>query len=448
MPADPVNPKPAAASQRTRWWHKTVLEPWFRSSSDMKGLFASRPFRGLFFARGISSLGDSYSMIAVPFAVLLLTDSAADVGYAIAMRVLPTPILVLIAGVVADRFSRLRVMVAADLLRLVSQGIFAFLVLQGHAPLWQILVLQACNGIGHTFFMPASFGIMPSTVKPQLLQQANSMQFLSFSLSTVIGPAVGGVIVAVANPGIALALDAASFGVSALFLLALRGVQVSPSKEERQSPYRAFVDGFFAVITRRWIWLGITQNALCGVVYFACFSVLGPLVAVRSLNGAAGWAVVATSVGIGSVVGALLSFAVRSRYPLRIAFASLAGTAPLLALLAIPAPVAVLAAAAFLSGLAIQVFNALWTTTLQENLDPDMRSRVNSYDWLGSLALRPLGFAVIGPIALFAGTATTFVVSAVLIVLLTLAPLAFSEVRNLPAKQSEEDKEVEFPRVS
>lgn len=424
---------PAAKPQRRNF----VLAPLFESGADLRALFSSGPFRGLFIARTTSSLGDAYATIAVPFAVLAVTHSSADVGYAVAARVLPTPILVLLAGVVADRWSRLRIMISMDLLRLISQGVFAYLLLFAHAALWQILALQVCGGVGQTFFQPASFGLVPHTVRPALLQQANAMQFLSFSVSAVTGPAIGGALVASTGPGVAIAIDAASFGLSALFLSQLRSVNVK-QVTSRGSMLGDLVGGWKAVTSRRWIWLGIGQNALIGVVYFACFSVLGPVIAVRSLGGAAAYAVVASSVGIGSVVGAAASFTLRPRRPLRVAFTQMAGMAPLIALLAIPAPVAGLACAAFLSGLAIQIFNAIWNTTLQEYLHDETRSRVSSYDWFGSLALRPLGFAVIGPIAALLGYRATLLGSAAVIVACALGPLLSADVREFRSKEATE----------
>src|SRR5215470_11154965 len=154
-------------------------------------------------------------LLALSFAVLDLTGSVTDVGLVLAASRAPLVLVVLAGGVVADRISRRRLMVAADIVRTVSLAATAALLLGGTARIWQLLVLQAVTGTASGFFYPAATGLLPLTVRPELLQQANAF-------ARIAGPLASGLLVVAFSPGAAVAVDAATFGVSAVTLAFLR----------------------------------------------------------------------------------------------------------------------------------------------------------------------------------------------------------------------------------
>ena len=187
-----------------------------------------RDFRLLFGAFAVSMVGDRMVSIALAFAVLGLGGSASEVGIVLAARTLPMVGSVLIGGVVADRVSRQRVMVAADLARVVSQGLLAALLIAGEPPIWSLAVLAGLTGAATGFFNPASTGLLPAVVPPEQLQQANGLRATALSGGEIVGPALAGVLVATVGPGWALAIDAATFAVSAAFL-----VRAAPARAPR-----------------------------------------------------------------------------------------------------------------------------------------------------------------------------------------------------------------------
>jgi MFS family permease len=140
----------------------------------------------------------------------------------LACRTVPLVATLLIGGVVADRVSRRGVMVAADLARLASQGLLGVLLIAGDPPVWSLAVLSGLTGMATGFFNPASTGLLPVVVAPEQLQQANGLRTAAMSGGEILGPALAGVLVASAGPGWALAIDGATFGVSAAFLARLR----------------------------------------------------------------------------------------------------------------------------------------------------------------------------------------------------------------------------------
>lgn len=371
--------------------------------------------------------------VALAFAVLDLTGSPTALGLVFAARVLPTVVLLLVGGVIADRLPRRGVMIAADVARTLSQGAMALVLLEGVAEVWMLAVLAAVGGAATAFFEPAATGLVPMTVSASRLQQANALQGLSQGAGAVAGPVIAGVLVAIASPGAALAVDSATFAVSATFLVALR---VTDAEHRSEAPFVAELrDGWHEFRTRDWVW-GIVLVAALANMLSAGYSVLGPVIARQELGGVGAWATIATAYGVGSLLGAVLILRRRVARPLLVAVSvGLTWVIPWF-LLAIPAPTALVAVGALVGGAGLVVYNALWQTSIQEHIPPRSLSRVSAYDWLGSLALAPVGTALIGPIAAGLGPKTTLLGCAVLVTALNLWALTIPGVRNLRSRVS------------
>jgi MFS family permease len=388
-----------------------------------------RDFRLVFGAFAVSVLGDRMVTIALAFAVLELGGSPSDVGIVLACRTLPLVATLLIGGVVADRVSRRGVMVAADLARLASQGLLGVLLIAGEPPVWSLAVLSGLTGMATGFFNPASTGLLPAVVAPEHLQQANGLRATAMSAGEIVGPALAGVLVASAGPGWALAIDGATFGVSAAFLARLQ----LPAQLARASTsfLHDLRTGWGEFRSRSWVWSLVIAASL-GNLLWAAFSVLGPVVADRDLGGAAVWGTVMAAMGVGALAGALVAIRVRPRRPLVLSMLSLTMFAVPPALLAAEAPVPLLALGTFLAGGGMMLGISLYESTFQRRIPADVLSRVSSYDWFGSLALQPVGLAIWGPIAVAIGIDAALWVAAALLLASVLAPLAIREVRTMP----------------
>jgi predicted MFS family arabinose efflux permease len=388
-----------------------------------------RDFRLLFGAFAVSVVGDRMVSIALAFAVLELGGSASAVGLVLACRVLPLVGSLLIGGVVADRISRRTVMVAADLVRLATQGTLGVLLIAGEPPIWSLAVLSGLTGAATGFFNPASTGLMPMVVAPEHLQQANGLRATAMSGGEIVGPALAGVLIASAGPGWALAIDGATFGVSAAFLAGLRLPARLP--REPSSFIEDLREGWGAFRSRKWVWTIVLAAGL-GNLLWGSVSVLGPVIAERELGGAAVWGSVLASMGVGALVGGLIAIHVRPRRPLVLGLLALELFAVPPALLAAEAPAAVIAIGTFLAGLGMMLGIALYESTFQRRIPADVLSRVSSYDWFGSIALQPVGLAIWGPIAAAIGIDEALWVASVLLLVSVLAPLAVREVRTMP----------------
>jgi MFS family permease len=396
---------------------------------DNLAVLRERDFRLVFGAFAVSVLGDRMVAIALAFAVLELGGSASDVGVVLACRVLPLVATLLIGGVVADRLSRRRVMVAADLARLVTQGALGLLLITGEPPIWSLAVLSGLTGVATGFFNPASIGLLPAVVAPSQLQQANGLRAAAQSGGEIAGPAIAGVLIATAGPGWALAIDGVTFGLSAAFLARLH----LPHRLARAKT--SFIHdlrrGWNEFRSRRWVW-SLVLAASLGNLLWAAFSVLGPVVAKQDLGGAAVWGGILAAMGAGALAGSVLAIRARPRRPLVLSLLSLATFAAPPALLAAGATPALIAAGTFLAGAGMMLGISTYESTLQRRIPADVLSRVSSYDWLGSLALQPVGLAIWGPIALAIGIEAALWLSAGLLLASVLAPLALAEVRTMP----------------
>jgi MFS family permease len=369
------------------------------------GALAERNFRLVFSSTTISALGDGVTTIALAFAVLHISGSATSLGLVIAARQASAAAITVAAGVWADRLPRHLVLVAAASVQGIVQAIAGTLVVTGHARVWMLIVLALVFGLADGFVIPTSQGLIPLVVSRTRLQQANALLGLSRSILGIVGPAIGGVLVAAGSPGAALLVDAASFGVAAL-LMARVSVPASGDRAEPEPFFAELRSGWNEFRRQTWIW---TTIVFFGIGNFAATSifVLGPLIAKRHYSGAGTWALLVSSFAAGTIVGGVFALHFRPSRPL---FASCVAAVPIALQplgLALMAPVEVLVAIAVVAGIGIAIHLALWFTVFQQHVPEAARSRVSSYDALGSFVLVPLGSAIAGPVSSLVGIRTT-----------------------------------------
>lgn len=320
-------------------------------------------------------------------------------------------------------------MVASSLLSGATQGAVALLLLTGSAEVWHLAVLAASNGTASAFFFPASQGVIPQTVPAGILQQANALLRLALNTSFIAGAAIGGLLVATVGPGWAIAIDAATFAVGALFI----GLMKLPAglRMEAASFLADLAVGWREFRSRTWLWVIVLQFSFIGAAVTGSFSVLGPVVAKEELGGAGSWGLILAAQSAGLFAGGLLALRFRPARMLFVATLAILLAGPELVALGIPLPVLAIAGFSFLAGVGIETFGVLWDTTMQQEIPADKLSRVYSYDALGSFVLIPVGQALAGPVAEVAGTRATLFGAAALVTVATLAVLLVPDVRSL-----------------
>src|ERR1700722_15708112 len=258
-----------------------------RCMQSVRGPWRSRNFR-LLIACSVTPVGGSQiAAVAMPFAVMRSGGSAGDVGYVAAAELIAMIGTLLLGGAIADRAPRHHVMMAAEALQAVAQGIAAALLLTGHAQVWQLAAVAAAGGAGFGFFYPAAQGLLPQTVQASQLAQANALFRTGRNAASIGGAALGGILTGLAGPGWALAADAATFAVAAAMRTGMRFHRQPPARAA--STFRDLTDGWREFTSRRWLWAVAAQFTIVTGIYAAAMQVLGPLTAHAQLGGARSW---------------------------------------------------------------------------------------------------------------------------------------------------------------
>lgn len=397
---------------------------------DALAPLADRRFRRLFAAETVSRFGDGLVGVALAFAVLDLTHSARDLSFVLLAQTLPNALLIYVGGVWADRLSRRALIVGSYLVGLGCYGALASLLLLGQARLWQFFVLLAVRGVANAFSTPSHLGLVTETVDAAQFRQANALVQLSTNVARIAGPAAAGAIVALGNPGWALALDAATF-VGATFLLLAIG-PLGPRARRAARLGADFLEGLREVRRRPWLQAAIASGAVYTLTAIPATTAIGPLVAKQSLGGAAAWSAIVASYGAGTALGSALSLRLRPRRPLAVCFAlGLVSGGPTLLLLAAAAPTALIAAAELAGGAVSGLFFSLEATLLQEHVPRGALSRVTALHYGTWTVVQPLGLALVGGLTASIGPTRTLVAAAAAALLANGLPLASRDVRSI-----------------
>ena len=266
-----------------------------------------------------------------------------------------------------------------------------------------------------------------------MLQSANALLRLGTNASWIGGAALGGLIVAATNPGIALACDAASFLLAALFVGLIR---LPPGlRMERSNFFAELAEGWRKFSSRPWLWAIVAQFGFVNAIEQGSENVLGPVIAKEHFGGAAAWGLILTVQSLGLLIGGLILLRLRPRRMLRVATFGVLLTIPFLLALAVPLPLVGVVAAAGLAGIGMEIFGILWDTAMQQEIAQEKLSRVYSYDALGSFVLIPLGLAAAGPVAEAIGARPTILGAAAISLAATLAVLFVRDVRTISRRE-------------
>jgi len=408
------------------------------------GVLHERSFARYLAAVTVSQLGNGMAMVALAFAVLGF-GTATDLGIVLLAREIPIVALLLLGGVFADRLPRRAILVGTDLIKGTAQVVTAILLFTGTANVWNVALLQGVFGISAAFSRPATTGLVRETVSDARLQEANAMLGLSSSVLSIVGPAVGALIVATGSPAWAIAIDSITFFVSAALTASMRlTAMVRIASASILGDLRG---GWREFVARPWAVAMVASFGLFQLTYFPALLVLGPLVAKQQLGGAGAWGVLLAVESFGAVLGGMLGLRLRFSRPLVASNLMVLPSGVLLAALAIPLPLVGLAMISFAVGMGFSLGNTLWMTSLQRNVPEHALSRISSFDWLGSVALNPIGYALIGPIAAAIGTPETLVIAGILNILVCISVTLVPSVRHIGIGQPVSPAEVEQAAV-
>jgi MFS family permease len=387
-------------------------------------------FRYLFLGQSASAVGDQAVVVSLGLFITQLTGSPTDLGLVLAAQTLPLVMLLLFGGVWADRLPRHRIMIVTDVIRGALHATLAILIFAGAVRIWELVVIEALFGAAQAFFSPAYSGLLPQTVPEDLIQDARALTESVGNVAFLVGPALATGLVLGVGAGEAFAFDAATFAISVVLLLRVhprpRGIEREPAPLLRELRV-----GWHEVRSRTWVWVTIVVFTGAVLCVYAQWYALAPIVA-RDVYGSTGaFGVLESVAGAGAVIGAAVALRWRPARPLLVGLLLVMAWPLQVASFALGVPLAVVIVVAFATGFGFSLLMIWWETALARNIPPHALSRVSAFDWMGSLALLPLGYILAGPLAGAIGPRNVLGIgSAIGIVLLALALLSRS-VRQL-----------------
>jgi DHA3 family tetracycline resistance protein-like MFS transporter len=390
-----------------------------------------RDFALLWTGMTISLLGDGIYTVAVAWQVYELHNDPSALALVGLAWTGGLVLFILLAGVLSDRLDRRRVMIGADVLRAVSQLTIGALAISGQLEIWMLVLLVLVHGIGEAFFAPAFSALVPDILAPPLIPQASAIeQIVRQAARNFLGPAIGGVLVALVGPGTSFIIDAATFAFSACCILAIR-TRTEVVRERAAGVVAELREGIGYVRTQTWLWGTLIAASLAILFFMGPIQVLVPYVVKNDLDAGSGsYGLILALEGAGAI---LMSVWVGARgLPRReVSWMMLIwafGGIPFLGF-ALGQQVWVLAACGALWGASLAFGMIVWTTRMATRVPVRLRGRVNSVDWFVSIGLAPLSFALTAPVADLIGVRETLAIAALVPAISTFALLFLTGMR-------------------
>lgn len=366
-------------------------------------------FRRLWLSQSASVIGDGLVIVAVGLFVTRLTGNPSDVGIVLSAYVIPLVLFLLIGGVVADRFPRQAVMVVTDAIRGLLHGTLALLIATGTVRIWHMIVIGVIFGTAQAFFQPAYTGLVPQTVAEEDIQAAQALGGVSRELAAFASPAIATALVLSVGGAAAFALDAATFAISAITLSTVR-TRARGEAGVRSNLLIELREGWTAVRERPWVLATISAFSVAILLALAPFFVLGPSVSRHVYGTEAVFGITNAAWGAGTIAGALIGSRWRPRHPMLAGMLVSLAWPGQIALFAAGPPLALLYLVTAAAGVGLGLFGVWWETALAQRIPAHLLSRVSAWDWMGSLALLPVGYLLAGPLAAVLGDARVLIV--------------------------------------
>ncbi|MEU5402223.1 MFS transporter [Streptomyces sp. NPDC005963] len=406
-----------------------------------------RRFTLFFAARTVSLFGDAMMPVAAALAVGALYG-ISGVGFVLGTWTGTFVLLVLFGGVLADRFGARRMMVIADVVRVITQGVLAAAFFAGPPPFWLLVTMAALAGAAVAMFLPGANGMVPLVAREP--QRANATLKVADALAHLLGPAFAGLLMALTNAGTLYALDAGTFLLSALCLALIRlAPAVGSTDSTPDTPARTagslrhdLRQGWQEFRARTWMWAVILIWMGYGVLVF------GPLVPLSSALvgtrlGPHAYGLTVSFLGLGAVLGGLLALRLRPVRPLAAGAVAMALYTVLPLCVALGAGLPVLLACHVLGGGALAFWSVMWATSVQTHTPPAVLNRVSAYELAGSVSGIALGQILAGPALTLASADRLLLVSAGTCLVGCVVLFAIPAIRTLRrAASTEGDKRV------
>ena len=407
-----------------------------------------RNFRLLFGGQMLSTIGDMFYAVALPWLMLSGGRSPQELGIVLAAYGVTRVATVLLGGLLSDRLGPRLVMLLSDVMRALLLGLLVVLVASGQTAVLPLAAVSAPLGAFTGLFLPAYYAILPEVLSREELPAGNALNTSSYQLAVLVGSAIAGVVVSSLKPVAALAVDAVSFAISSLSLFALRGLHARRGMQQAQGDAelpesRAQAAGeasrfdastTFWQLLRQWrlLHVGLVIIVTINLTTWGLFEIALPVLAREQFAaGATGYGLMLAAFGVGAFTGGLAAGSV-GRLPRRglIMLAMIMALAlfyPLVPFVGLPGALLVLALAGSSNGL----LNVVFFIVVQQLTPPHLLGRVLSVLLLANVSVYPLSVALAGLVTTRLGPIVLFLATGGLMALASLFGCLQPEMRKL-----------------
>lgn len=406
---------------------------WWRRLLRPAAVLSQRNFRLLVIGRLTSMLGDQMFLVAMPFVLLTGEHDARDLGLVLLSMGIARGITVAFGGWIGDRYEKRLVMLRSDAVRFVLSGLLALVVISPVQPLWVIMSLAVTIGLAQGIFLPSSFSIVPTIVDRKDIVAANAVVSSQQNLAVLLGPALGGLLVAGFAPGPVLLIDACTFLVSAacLYLIGPSRADPTPEPDTPGTPdtagtpdaadaaepapdpgYRAFLR---YVRGSRLLRFSLLNTFVVNLGYAGMVPIALPAMArVRFDEPAVAFGFLVTGSGIGALVGALVAHSVLARRAAAL-IALTAGVVEGVLIMLVPFGPGFAGSWAELFGIGIvgSLTNVFFVSALQRTVPGHYLGRTMSLVLLASFATSPVSYGLIALLVTNSGPTSAFLFTGV-----------------------------------
>jgi MFS family permease len=399
-----------------------------------------RNFLLLYIGETVSLLGDQFYIVALPWLTIQLTNSGIVLGTVLMSAAIPRAVLMLLGGVVSDRFSPRLVMFVANALRGLLVVLFATIVALKMTQLWHIYFFAASFGIFDGFFIPASKSIIPSLVSKEQLIASNTLSQGTSQLILLIGPALGGLLIATAGIEVAFVIDGVTFAITTITLLLMKETTVLHGKLNQNSASTKKTMNLIAGMREGfdYAWRNQPLRIFLLVMVILNFLFIGPLqVGMTSLahnrfpGGAVALGILQSAWGGGGLIGTLTPQFVKNLPNIGVLLLTIAGVQGFgLFLLGFIGNIALASITIAVLGFCSCIFTVVGITWIQKQTQPEMLGRVMSLGMFSAFGVAPISFALAG-ILVNLNLTIMFTVAGSIMLITSLALAANSSVRKI-----------------
>jgi MFS family permease len=364
-------------------------------------LFSYRNFRRIWLSNLLVTIGSGAFPMAIAIVIIDAGGDATTLGLILAARMLSGTALTLVGGVWADRIKRKYVMISADLGRAFLLLILVF-VSAPDIPRVYMALLVFLVGIGDAFGAPAAAAIMNVIVPDHVLQEANVIRGITSRLGQIIGPAIGGIVIALVGARLTFILTALTFFLGTVLLIGIKEEAVA-NPESREPFIHELKEGIRTVREMPWVGAMILMATFQLMVVFSAETILLPIITKREFQTNAILAAASATFAIGATVASLWFLKLKPKYPGKVSLAVWSLFALMPIALAFPVSPTFIIFVYLIAGISVGPWDAYWPIALQREVPKEKLGRVFAIDHAGSAGMIPLGMALVGPVTELVG---------------------------------------------